>query len=229
MSDDDIRDFLDSLDRCEEAMKQYDAFKERQSRFTNEMIETITARTVQHFTTKTAYPHLDFHGELDEDALSQGILADKDFKFYGIWIFEEVEDIVVDFCGDEIPAGRKLYYKKIEYPSYSEESIAEEMKEFENNWRGELSPKQRAILYQSLVDDYRTDEFYRDFKISLHKALKKLTFEYYPEIAEISGAGIREIDSLLHTYMLMIRENVMNILGDAVQVSVKVTSPKALP
>lgn len=221
MSKDDIRKFLESLDKCEEALKEYRAFKERESRFINELMDIITARTYEHFTTKTAYPHLNIQGDLDKNGLKQAILADKDFKFYGIWIFEEVDETVIDFYGYEIPTDRKLYYRKIEYPSFTEKTLQEEMKKFEEECTINLSPEQRATLYQSLKDDNQTDEFFINFKISIHKALKKLAFEYFPKITEISGAGIREIDTMLYTYMLNIYGNVMSIIDDAVDVSVK--------
>jgi len=40
--------------------------------------------------------------------------------------------------------------------------------------------------------------YYTNFKILAHKALKKLALEYFPELTEISAAGIREIDYMLY-------------------------------
>ncbi len=221
MDKDDIRKFLESLDKCEEALKEYRAFQESQSRFINELMDVITAQTYLHFTTKTAYPHLNIQCELDEDDLKQNILAEKYSKSYGIWIFEEVAEIVVDFYGYKVPTDRKLSCQKIEYPSFTEKTLQDEIEKFEKTCPKKLSPEQRASLYQSLKEDQKIGEFYINFKISLHKALKKLTFEYFPEIMEISGAGIREIDYALYIYMLNIYWDIMRILADAVDISVK--------
>ncbi len=57
MFEDNNNNFLDSLGMIDEALKKHRAFKERQSRFTNELIEIITALTYQHFTTNTSYLH----------------------------------------------------------------------------------------------------------------------------------------------------------------------------
>ena len=97
--------------------------------------------------------------------------------------------------------------------------LEEQIKEFEKEFKN-LDPNQRSTLRQSLKEDAQIEEFYTNFKISIHKALKKLTLEYFPELPEITGNGIREIDYMLYTYMLMIYENVMSILEDAVHVSV---------
>jgi len=215
----DNNNFLESLGMIDEALKKHRAFKERQSRFTNELIEIITALTYRHFTTKTSYPHLNIRGELDKNVLKQNILTDEDFKYYGMWIFEELAQIMIDFSDDELLAGIELYYKKIEYPFFTEKTLEEQIKEFEKEFKN-LNPSQCSTLHQFLKEDVQIEEFYRNFKISIHKALKKLALEYFPGLPEITGNGIREIDYMLYTYMLMIHENVMIILENVAHISV---------
>jgi len=219
MFEDNINNFFDSLNMLDEALKNYRVFKEHRSRFTNELIEIITALTYRHFTTKTSYPHLNIRGKLDKNVLRQNILTDEDFKYYGIWIFEELAQIIIDFSDDERPAGIKRYYKKIKYPFFTEKTLEEQIKEFEKEFKN-LTPSQRSTLHQSLKEEVQIEEFYTNFKTSIHKALKKLALEYFPELPEITGNGIREIDYMLYTYMLMINENVMSILEDAAHISV---------
>ena len=220
MSEDNIYNFFESLNQLDEALKGWQATKKRQAKFADELVGIISELTYQHFTEKSSYLHLNIQGELNKEALKQSILADKDFKYYGIWIFEELDLITFYFSGDDLPAGRKLFYKKIEYPSFTEEALEEQIKEFEKELNLPLNKGQREMIRQSFKEDAQIEEFYTNFRITIHKALKKSALEYFPNITEISGAGIREIDYMLYTYMLMIKENIMNILEDSVHISV---------
>ncbi len=219
MSEDYKHNFMDSFDKVDEALKEYRAFMEYQAQFINEFIERIIVLTYKYFTAKSSWPHLQMHGEINEDVLEQNILADEDFKFYGIWIFEELNEIVIDYEGFKVPAGKKPDYKKIEYPSFTEETLEKQIKKFEKGCKN-LNPEQRLTIRQSFKEMALINEFYTNFKIFIHKDLKKLALEYFPEIPEISGAGIREIDYMLYAYMLMIKGNIMKHLDDAVYVTV---------
>ena len=219
MSDDSFKDWPESFDEIDAALKNFRNFKKRQSRFADDLVKSMAELTYQHFTAKSSYRHLDIQGELEKGELRRAISTDNDFKFYGMWIFEEVAQDVIDFVAFSVPAGRRLSYIKPKYPSFTEEALELSMREFESECRV-LSDEERADLRQILKEDAQIQEFYTNFRISIHKALKELVLEYFPEIGETSSAGLREIDSLLNTYMCMIRGNIMSILADDVRVSV---------
>jgi len=219
MNEEKIRKFLERIRNAEEALKEYREFMALKNRFTAELIDQIGSVTYDHFSPKVPPSDLVIEGALTERELREKITLDKDFQFYGIWIVEGLNDHIINFSDDEIPAGRKLYYKKIEYPSFTDEEIEKEIEEFEKDFC--FDSNQREELFRMLKDDAKITRFYITFQIRIHKALKKLALEYFPKITEISSVGIREIDYMLHTYMFMINENIMKILENTVQVSVK--------
>jgi hypothetical protein len=136
-----------------------------------------------------------------------------------MWIFEEVNQVMIDFDGFEAPVGKRIHTMKPKFPSFTEAALEVQMKQLESEYQVSTA-EQRAVLRQCLEEDAQNEELNTNFRMSIHKALKKLVLEYYPELAEISGAGIREIDSMLYTYMSLIRGNIMNILTDDDRASV---------
>lgn len=213
----DLRKFLDDMDELHKKHKEY---KYRRAMFTVELIERIGVVTYKHFSDKTSYPDLIIQLKLKENEIKEKIASDKDFKFYAIWIFDELINNIEDFSDDEIPAGKKLFYKKIEYRSFTDEAIEEEIKRLKKT--GIIfNSEQWETLRGYYRQDFKLEEYYKNFEILLHKELKKLALEFFPELTEISAAGIREIDYMLHKYMLMIHENIMNMLEDVVNVSMQ--------
>jgi hypothetical protein len=203
---DDLRKFLDDMD---ELLKKHKDYKYRRAMFTVELIERIGTITYKHFSDKTSYHEI-----------KEKIASDKDFKYYAIWIFDELINNIEDFSDDEIPAGKKLFYKKIEYRSFTDEAIEEQIKKLKKT--GIIfNSEQWETLRGYYKQDFKIEEYYKNFKILLHNELKKLALEFFPELTEISAAGIREIDYMLHKYMLKIYENIMNILQDVVNVSMQ--------
>jgi hypothetical protein len=106
------------------------------------------------------------------------------------------------------------------YRSFTDEAIEEEIRKLKKD--GIIfDTEEWETLRGYYKQDFKIEEYYTNYKISVHKALKKLVLEYFPELTEISATGIREIDYILHTYMLMIYENIMNILQDVLNVSMQ--------
>jgi hypothetical protein len=91
---DKFRKFLDQLDELHEKHVEY---KYCRAMFTVELIERIGALTYKHFSDKTSYPDLIIQLKLKENEIKEKIASDKDFKYYAIWIFDELINNIEDF------------------------------------------------------------------------------------------------------------------------------------
>ncbi len=208
------------LQELEKTLRQTKEYKDCQNRFTRELIDTIATVTYDYFSGRTRCPGLLIEANIREEEIREQIASDKDFKFYGIWIFEELCSCMRDFRDDKIAPGRKLHHKKIEYPCHTSETIEKQIKKFKKDYKM-LSSEELETIRRSYEEEAKIDEYYTNFKILLHNTLKKLAVKYFDEIMEISSTGLREIDYLLYSYMLMMYENIMKILQDDIHVSVE--------
>jgi hypothetical protein len=77
-----------------------------------------------------------------------------------------------------------------------------------------VGPEALPMLVEYHKENTVVDEFNENFQIRLHKELKKLILDFFPQIPEASSTCIREIDYLLYAYTLKISEKIQNILEE---------------
>ncbi len=203
--------FEEFLDRLEKVLRDFEEYQEIKDKFTWELIDRVSLATHQHFSGEKPHPHLELENPLTESEWRNKIIADKDFKYYGIWIFEELISCMQDFSDYNNPPDRELQYKEINFPSFTEEELEAKVQRFSRKL-GDITPEDVELLRENLREDAIIEEYYTRYKILIHDTLKKLTVDFFPEIMEITADGIREINYLLYQYMLMINDNIMNML-----------------
>jgi hypothetical protein len=208
MSDQDLREFLESIEKSEKEQEEYG---KNLPKFINELTELISEVTYQHFIEKKLKFNLKMDSNLDKNLLNKKITYNENITYYIEWIFEELTGIMLDFTEYEIPTDRVLLYKKIEYPVYDEKWVQENISHMKKIGM-DFSTEEWEKLYNLYKNDAYMEEHFVNFKKLIHKAFKKLALKYYPDIPEISGAGIREIDYMLYRYMLRILPDIYRIL-----------------
>lgn len=198
------------LDEMESALRGYEEYMELQEKFIQDLLVRMAAITYDHFAGDGHHPNLLITFGFQEDEIIEYFAADEDFKYYGIWIFEELTDCVNDFEGYKAPPDKIIRCGKVEFHRYTEESMDEHLREFVENYN--LSKKQVKELRETYLEDVIIDEFYVNFQVLIHNTLKKMALEHFPEIMDVSAEGLREIDYMLYSYMLMMRENIMKVV-----------------
>lgn len=223
--EDNLRRLLELLDKCEILLKGHRKLKKIQAKFTEDLIMSVGMATYDYFSTQPARPELVLKGEISEEEIIEQLAADTDIPYYVIWLSEHLVDLIKDFSGDSVPADKKLYHRKIEYESYSDEAVAEHANRLIEECNIQ-DPEDQELLYDYCKEDALVGEFYDNFDMLLHKILKKLALKYFPQISDVSGTGLKEIDYMLYTYMRMLRDNMMVILEN---VNVEVDLNRTIP
>lgn len=205
------REFLKTLRELEKSMKEYRKYEKELARFSKDFLQRVSAVTWEFFSKPVPDPDLIEQMILTEDDFQKRFLANPEFEYLGRVVFDQLCDDMEDFSGDEIPAERVLEYKKIEYPTYSKEECEKKALKFgrENNL---TLPEQLENLCQSFMEDAIARRYYDNYEILLHKELKKMAVEYFPEIMEISGTGLREVDYMLYKYATYIQNEIFDVI-----------------
>ncbi len=193
------REFLRTLRELEKSMKEYRKYEKQLARFIKDFQERVSNLAWDYYSKPVPELKLLEQVEMDEETFHKEFLANYEFEYFGGLIFDQLCDDMEDFSGDEVPPDRKLEYKKIETPTYSKEESDQQALEFgkEHNL---TRPEHLESLRQSFWEDLIVKKYYDTFETLLHKELKKLTVDHFPEIMEISGTGLREIDYMLYNY-----------------------------
>jgi len=205
------RRLLKFLEEAEESSRLYREFKKLQAEFAEDLIISLGMAMYDYFSSQPAHPKLALEGEISEEQIIEQLAADKDIQFYSLTISEELDGHIWEFSEENVPAERKLRQKKIEYRMYNHEAVLEQAQKTmeESNI---TEPEDQKLLLKYYEEDALIDDFYANFDMLLHKTLKKLALKYFPEIAELSATGLREIDYLLYSHMRMMRENILKTL-----------------
>ncbi|MBN2089623.1 hypothetical protein JW964_08415 [candidate division KSB1 bacterium] len=205
------REFLRTLRELEKSMKEYRKYEKQLARFTKDLLERVSNLTWDYFSKPVPDAGLIEQMELTEVVFRKRFIANSEFEYFGNLIFDQLCDDMEDFSGDEVPPERKLEYQKIEYPSYSKEECEQNALEFSKKYNLTL-PEHLESLRQSFMEEAISKKYYDTYEILLHKELKKMTVEYFPEIMEISGTGLREIDYMLYKYTSYIQNEIMEVI-----------------
>jgi hypothetical protein len=226
MTPEEREEFLRVIEEAEEAVKRYEAYMEEMDQFTREMIQTVGFLTYDYFTREPPHPYYERYTDIDQNELMARIRADEQFRYYGIWMYEELCMSIDAFMQEELPPNWQLSNKKVEWPSYSEEALEEKVNDFIGQCRVTLTPEQVQDVWDDLRDNFIFKEYGTNFRIEMHNALKKLALKYFPEIMDIHPVGYREIDYDLYIYMLLNKENIWDILLEMAEENEKIANDK---
>ncbi len=205
------RKFLKSFKELDQAYKAMRRQEAHLARFTADLWFKIGTITWEYFSQKV--PDSEFLEQitLEADEIHARIAADFDLQRNGIQIFDQLCHDIEDFQNDEMPVGRALRYQKIKYPEFTPAAIEERIKHY--GARHQIpNPEKEEILREVFFEQAVVSEYYVNFEIRLYQELKKLTVAHFPELMEISGSGLREIDYLLYDNAYHIGERIIKLL-----------------
>ncbi len=192
---------------------------EAEARFAEDVAVTVTSLAYRYFSKPNPMPGLTVSANLDEVEMRDQLVAQQHFECDCVTMFEQVCDNVYEFAGDaEAPPGRKLIYEKIEWRSFSPEALEEEALAICEELKITDPEKQKVVCADHLRDGV-FQQYYEDFQILLHKALKKLALEYFPEIKDMSATGLRETEFALYLDMIEFYEHVLAVVEDEIDLN----------
>lgn len=195
----------------EKSLREYRKYRKLLARFIKDFLERVSTLTWDYFSKPVPDAELIEQCTLDEDTFRIRFFANGEFEYFGNLIFEQLCDDMEDFSWEEVPPWRKLDYQKIVYSTYSREEC--EQKALKMCQEINADPTiYLERLCQSYLEDAIAEEYYDTYEILLHKELKKMAVEYFPEIMEISGAGLLEVDYMLYLYTRCLQDEIFNII-----------------
>lgn len=205
------RDLLRTLREIEKSMRAYRKYRKKLARFIKDFLERVSTLTWDYFSKPVPNADLIEQCSLDEDTFRIRFIANGEIEYFGNLIFDQLCDDMEDFSGDEVPPGRKLNYKKIEYSTCSREEC--ERKALKMCQQINLDTTvYLEQLCQRYLEDTIAEKYYDTYEILLHKELKKMAVEYFPEIMEISGTGLLEVDYMLYLYARCVQDEIFGII-----------------
>ncbi len=222
MGDKKIREWIEMLQKAEAMLERHKYLQEHGARFSEDLFTDIAATTCKYFSQAPPHPALTIKSSLDEFELREGLAADKHVRFYAQSFFEELYRLMEDFLKYERPPGRKLRYKKIEQPSFTDETILQYVERLAKNFPTPDDEDFR-LLFKYSKEDALVEEVYVKFQIAIHKTFKKLALEYFPEIMDISATGLREVDYYLYSFKQIIEDNIYTKMDNRISVSAEVS------
>ncbi len=212
MSEDEIQKFLRLLDEMDAISKAVEDLQEAKAEFIDEVAILVAGLTYSYFSETQPLPGLSVSADLDEVELREQLVAQRFFTYYCQTTFDQMCDNVRDFAGNaEASADRKLYYRKIEWRSFTPE-VLEQKSQATCEKHNIMDSEMRELMHALYRRDAVVEQYYQNFEMLLHKALKKLALKYFPEIKELSATGLRETDYALYLYMGEFYEHVMVVV-----------------
>ena len=222
MEEEKNRELMKLLQDMEATLARHKHCQEQGARFSEDLYTDIAATTCKYFSQSPTHPALIIKSSLDEFELRETLAADKDVRFFAQGCYEELYDLMEDFLEHELPPDRELRYKKIEQPSFTDEAVWQNVKEMTQKFTMPDHADLR-LLFKYRTEDALIEEVYIKFEIAIHKTFKKLALEYFPEIMQISAAGLREVDYSLYMQKQIIQDMIYVAMDSRVSVSAEVS------
>jgi hypothetical protein len=193
--------------------KKFLEFEKLLNSFVEDLTNALALLTQTHFYKDNPDTGLLNKIKKNRKNLKKVLQSQEIYKIYGYMICKEIQQIMNDFAESDNPQGSGLKYVKKEYPLFDQNWVEQQMEEhIKNNKLKTASEKNKLRL--KLEKERARKEKHLEFEKAIHNELKKLVLQNCPRITDISGNGLRQIDYMLHAYMLKITESIRPIIED---------------
>jgi len=197
---------------CKQLVEDHKKYKRSESRFIREFTETISRVAYEHFTGDPPHPDIHMLTDTSPEVIRKRLTNDKIYSTDLLCAFGMFHRCMEVFMDDDNPAEWQYLRKRVKFRYYTEEVIEEDVQKVVGHAPEKFTAEDIAFLRERIREEGRIEDFYTEFKKKIHGTMKKKVVESFPEIMEITGNGLREIDSISYTYAIDIYYRFMEVL-----------------
>jgi|GEM_PF-2396746 len=178
-----------------------------------DLIRAVAEALCEFFTGEQPIDNFFRLDHLTPEELGIRMLVDEcdSYWWYAYDMVYDIDYCLRTFTGGPIPPGTVLKQRHLRAPDCSEKAVEAEVRE----WMRRMEhphPEIEESLRERITLNLFDKAYLYEYKMVIHRTLKQLALEYFPQIMELTAAGFRELDTRLFDYVRAIQGSLKDTL-----------------